>query len=123
WWLSYQSLNAFGITSSAPPRKTNMVTDTGEARRTRTAAVAARTGFTPTASAPTAAPDALRTSRRLSLPVETNWLSFGIGVLLSSVGLRLAHDSSITALSAGHPAWIRSPGATAIAASFGRSAT
>src|SRR5829696_8937347 len=62
---SYQSLNAFGMTPSAPPRKTNIVTSTGAARRTGER-VAARTGSTPSASAPAAAPPAARMSRRVS---------------------------------------------------------
>src|SRR3954471_13962800 len=60
---SYQSLKAFGITPRAPPRKTNIVTSTGFARRTR---IAARAGLAPSASAPAATPPAARMSRRVS---------------------------------------------------------
>src|SRR5262245_52694121 len=59
--LSYQSLKALGITPSAPPRKTNIVTSTGFARLTR---IAARTGSTPIMRAPAAAPPAARNARR-----------------------------------------------------------
>src|SRR3954453_7854628 len=60
---SYQSLKALGCTPSAPPRKTNIVTSTGFARRTR---VAARIGSTPSASVPAAAAPAVTISRRVS---------------------------------------------------------
>src|SRR5581483_9633391 len=61
-FASYHLTNAFGITSSAPPRKTNIVTFTF-ARRTRRAAA---TGRAPSVNAAAAVPPAAISSRRVS---------------------------------------------------------